>query len=149
MDTPDAPTQSLVQLFDDVARRHPQRIAVEVPPTPTRPQRQTTTYKELAQWADTLSSALTPVATQDAIVAVLLGRDTAALYAAQLAALKAGLAFTCLDHKFPDQHLRRILEDARPVALISDTEGLSRLRTLASNTLAIDVNAPPAGVQPD
>jgi non-ribosomal peptide synthetase-like protein len=140
MDALDVGMPSLVERFEEVTRRHAERIAVEVPAGANRPARCMTTYAELGRWADGLSAALGSVAGgEEAIVAILLGRETAALYAAQIGVLKAGMAFTCLDPKFPDQHIGRILEDARPVALVSDAAGLERLRRLGSEAQAIDV----------
>src|SRR3954470_17689911 len=117
MDALDAAAGSLVHLFDDVADRHADRVAIELPPGAARPDRQTTTYTQLQAWADAVAAALGPVASTDAIVAVHLGRAAASLYAAQLGAFRAGMAFTCLDPKFPDDHIRRVLEDAQPAAI--------------------------------
>lgn len=141
MDALDVVIPSLVERFAEVTRRYAERIAVEAPAGANRPERYTTTYAQLWGWADVLSAALAGIsAGEEAIVAILLGRETAALYAAQIGVLKAGMAFTCLDPKFPDEHIGRILDDARPVAVVSDAAGLERLRRLGSEGHAIDVD---------
>ncbi|MCU0871945.1 MAG: AMP-binding protein, partial [Pirellulaceae bacterium] len=117
----------LHQIFAAVARQHADRVAVEVPPGRSRPQRLRVTYAELGRQADAVASALRPLVRRDAIAAILLPRDTPALYAAQLGVLQAGAAFMCLDPAFPDAHLRSVLEDAGAVALVTDAPGRQRL----------------------
>jgi non-ribosomal peptide synthetase component F len=85
---------------------------------------------------DRIAGALAPFVRPDAIVAILLSRDSAALYAAQLGVLKAGGAFCCLDPRFPDEHLSAVLDNAGAVALITDAAGRARL-------LAMGVPTPP------
>src|SRR5262249_39420725 len=79
--------------------------------------------------------------------AIFLPRDTPALYAAQLGALKAGAAYTCLDPRFPDDHLRAVLHDADAVALLTDPAGLDRVAGWTTPPLVlVDPESPaPAG----
>src|SRR5262245_26660441 len=113
----------LHHVFDAVARRHPARVAIEVPPGASRPHALRVTYAELLRQADAVAGALRPLARRDAVVAILLPRESPSLYAAQLGVLKAGAAYTCLDPKFPDAHLRGVLDDADAVALVTDPDG--------------------------
>lgn len=133
MTMPDADDRRplLHDIFYETAARFPDRVAVDVPPDPSdRPDRVLVTYRELARRADDLAAWLQPVAARDAVVAVLVPRESPDLYAAQLGAMAAGAAYTCLDAGFPDDHIRRILENAGPVAAVADEGGASRLRQL-------------------
>ena len=59
-------------------------------------------------------------------MAILLPRRSEHLYGSQLAVLKAGAAYTCIDPAFPDEQLRSILEDSETVALLTDDDGIER-----------------------
>jgi non-ribosomal peptide synthetase-like protein len=63
------------------------------------------------------------------------------LYAAQLAVLKAGAAFTCIDLSFPDAQLQTIVNDASAAAILTDSAGLTRVQRLGLRVPAIDVVA--------
>jgi non-ribosomal peptide synthetase-like protein len=117
----------LHQIFATVAGHHADRVAVEVPPGRSRPQRLQVTYAELGRQADAVASALRSLVRRDVIAAILLPRDTPALYAAQLGVLQAGAAFLCLDPAFPDEHLGSVLEDAGAAVLVTDAHGRQRL----------------------
>ena len=121
----------LHQWFEAVARRHPDRVAVEVPPGLDRLDRERVTYAELGRRAADLAARLRPLARRDAVIAVLLPRESPDLYAAQLAILGSGAAFTCLDPRFPDGQLAAVLVDAAPVALMTDGPGRQRLAGIA------------------
>ncbi|MEW5983749.1 MAG: amino acid adenylation domain-containing protein, partial [Acidobacteriota bacterium] len=120
----------LHRLFDEVAGRCPDRVAVDIPPGQGRRERQQITYAELQHQADAIAAALAGVVGREGIVAVFLGRETPALYAAQIGVLKSGGSFTSIDPLFPDEHVRRILDDADPAAVITTQEGRARLGTI-------------------
>jgi len=136
-----AETLLLHDIFDSVALRYPDNIALDIPPGPSRPNRAMVTYSQLQRHADAMAAALRPLVRPDAIVAILLPRDAPALYAAQLAVLKSGAAFTCIDPIFPDEHLRAVLDDSDAVAIITNSCG--RKRTEAAGAPA------PAFIDPD
>ena len=143
-----------------VVGRAPDAIAIEVPPGQGRPQRQSLTYAQLDAAASQLAQQLAPrVAEQgnkarEAIVALLIARNSPLLYVAQIAVLRAGGAFTCLDPSFPDDRLGEILEDAWPVAVLADLAGCERLGGFAlAEGLVMDAEAlmrtePPEAVLP-
>lgn len=56
----------------------------------------------------------------------MLPRRSEHLYSSQLAVLKAGAAYTCLDPSFPDDQLRDILLDSQAMALLTDDDGMGR-----------------------
>ncbi|MBI5851014.1 MAG: AMP-binding protein [Planctomycetes bacterium] len=133
--------------FAAAARRFGDRIAVDVPPGTGRPGRTTTTYAELARMAARLEQRLAPIAERDRIVAILLPRDSASVYAAQLAVNASGMAFLCLDVAFPDAHLRYVLDDSHAVLVLTDERGAARLRACgvaADLVLDVDGDAPAA-----
>src|SRR6185295_6630269 len=135
----------LHDIFADVVRRHPDRIAIDVPPSERRPERRTVTYAQLEGHATSLAHEIAPaVDGPDRIVVVLLPRDSEHLYAAQLGTLQAGAAFACIDPKFPDGQVRTILEDAEPVAIVTDASGRERLASLGVRARVIDVRDVPA-----
>jgi non-ribosomal peptide synthetase-like protein len=117
-------------IFRAAARRHGERVAVEVPPGSGRPGRVRLRYAELARRAEALAGRLGPHVQADSIVAVLLGRADVDLYVAQLAVLGAGGAFTCLDPRSPDAQLAAVLADARPVTVLTDAPGRARLAAI-------------------
>ena len=130
----------LHDIFADVVRRHPDRIAIDVPPSARRPSRRTVTYAELDRQSTALAHSLAAaIAAPDRIVVVLLPRDSEHVYAAQLGALKAGAAFTCVDPVFPDGQVQTIIEDAQPVAVVTDAAGCERLARLGTRVRTLDV----------
>ena len=114
---------------------------MDVPPGPDRPLRRTTTYAELEAMAQGMARILRPRMGPDAIVAIHLGRDTEHLYAAQLAVLQAGGAYTCIETSFPDEQVLAILSDAEPVAILTDTDGATRLTRLYPGSPVLEVGA--------
>lgn len=144
----------LHEYFERSAGLWADRVALDVPPGPQRPQRRILTYAELHGRANLLACRLAPLVERECVVAVLLPRNDVHLYVAQLAVLKAGAAYTCIDPIFPDEQIREILEDSEAVALLTDATGHERARALgfdAERTLdatahhpAIPVAVPPS-----
>ena len=121
---------TLPAFFADIAARAPDRVALEIPAGKDRPQAQALTYAELDDQSDRIALHLAPRLGGEGIVALLLPRTSPLLYVAQLAVLKAGGAFTCLDPSFPDERMQEILDDAAPVAVLTlgaDADRLARL----------------------
>jgi len=118
----------LHELFAAAARQHPEGAAIEVPPQRAGAARVSVSYRELGRRAERVAAAVAPHASADAVIAVLLPRQDPQLYAAQLGILQAGAAFTCLDPRFPDAHLREVVAEA--AAVVSDAAGRRRLAGL-------------------
>ncbi len=108
----------LHEVFAATAREHPRRIAIEVPPGANRPDRVKVSYAEVDTAADELAARLRPLISGECIVAIHLPRKSPDLYIAQLAVLKAGAAFTCIDPAFPPERAAEILDDSGAVALL-------------------------------
>ncbi|MHB8839515.1 MAG: AMP-binding protein, partial [Gemmatimonadaceae bacterium] len=112
--------------FTRAAARWPHHVAVDVPPGRLRPHRHRTTYAELDRQSNAVARALAPFVAGECIVAILLPRTGAYLYASQIGVMKAGAAYTCFDLAFPDERLRDTFADAQPAALLTDALGRAR-----------------------
>ena len=119
------PHPLLTEVFAASAARYPSEIAIDIPPARGRPVRQTLTYAELDVSVQALSKRIAArIAGLDApIVAILLPRSTPWLWTAQLAVLRAGGAYTCLDPAFPDARMCEVIEDAACSLLLTDADG--------------------------
>lgn len=129
----------LHQYFERAAERWPDRIAVDVPPGISRPHRRLVSYRELQQQSDGLAGRLRGLVTEECVVAILLARRSEHLYGSQLAALKAGAAYTCIDPAFPDEQMRAILDDSQAAALLTDNDGLLRAERIGFSGRVFDV----------
>ena len=137
-------TRFLHELLAYTASQYPDHIAIEVPEGHLRPERYTVSYARFAAQTRAFSTRLSFVAGPGHIIAILLPRDSADLYCAQLAILQSGAAFVCVDPLFPDQQIRFILEDADVSALITNTSGKERCENagiLVPVTIDINVSA--------
>ena len=88
------PDSLLHDFFERSVRRSPESVAVEIPPGSGHPIRVQVTFAELARQADALARELTVWIVRESVVAILLPRNSALLYAAQLAVMKAGAGYT-------------------------------------------------------
>jgi non-ribosomal peptide synthetase-like protein len=115
----------LHEIFERTARNVPGETAIEIPPAGSAPRRRFT-YAEIDALANALAARLAPFITGEGVVAILLPRRDHLLYVAQLAVLKAGGAYTCIEPGLPAERARFILEDSRAVAAIvsPETRGL-------------------------
>lgn len=130
----------LHQFFDVTVTRWPNIVAIDVPPGINRPMRTKLTYAELSRQAEAIAHCLQPSVTGECVVAILLPRCSGLLYAAQLAVLKAGAAYTCMEPTFSDQRIREVLDDAKPVVLLTDAAGVARWSGIATTTRMIDAD---------
>ena len=73
-----------------------------------------------------MASFLGSFVTGECAIAILLPRSTEYLYSSQLAVLKSGAAYVCIDTAAPDDQLWDILVDSNAIALLTDDEGLAR-----------------------
>lgn len=115
----------LHDFFARSARRWPDVPALDIPPAQGRRQRTTLSYAELDRAAELVAHSLDLTA-DGWIVAILLPRTAGGLYAAQLAALRSGAAYVCIDPAFPDEQVHHILRDSSATVLITDSEGQRR-----------------------
>jgi non-ribosomal peptide synthetase-like protein len=138
-----APAPTLLhEFFERAAKRWPEHTAVEVPPSPSRPTRRTISYGEFDRRANALANRLREFVTQECVVAILLPRTSERIYLSQLAILKAGAAYCCIDPILPDSQVRRIIADACPTVVLTDATGIDRIHQIEPGKVcALDVAA--------
>ena len=129
--------ENLHGFFDRAVAQWPDRLAVDVPAGMARSERIAVTYSELAEQANVLAQSLGPWVDRECVVGICLPRDSSLLYAAQLAVLRSGAAYTCLDPSFPDERLRVVLQDAGVVAVMTNPAGAGRVSAAVSNSVGI------------
>lgn len=112
--------------FERTARQWPERIAVDVPPGICRAARRLVTYRELEHQCDLIARSLHSFVSGECVVAIMFPRRSEHLYSSQLAVLKAGAAYTCIDPSFPDDQLCDIVRDSEAVAFLTDDDGMAR-----------------------
>ncbi|EFE75804.1 amino acid adenylation domain-containing protein [Streptomyces filamentosus] len=129
-------------LFEQIAARHPERIAVSDAGVRL-------TYRELNTRANRLARLLlTRGAGPETRVGVLLPRGHEAVTAI-LAVLKTGACYVPLDPDYPAERVRYMVEDASPVCVVSrdgvDTGGLDAPALRIPSAAAEEPGADPAG----
>jgi non-ribosomal peptide synthetase-like protein len=139
-----AACRTLVDVWARAVRLGGDRPAVEVPAGDGRAQAIAISYRGLDAWSARLAERLAPLVRRERVVAILASRAGAAVYAAQLAAMKAGAGYVYLDGSFPDDRLRFMLEDADVAAVLCDADGdrrAARLGVDAARRVAIGAAA--------
>lgn len=106
-------------LFEQQARLTPDAIALEVPPYCGDSRRVRLSYAQLDAAAEALACRLSPFITGECVVAIVLPRTGTALFTAQLAVMKAGAAWTCIEPDSPGERLRFLLADSGAVAVVA------------------------------
>ena len=107
----------LHEIFERSAAQFPTLTALSVPETG-----ESLSYSELDQQANQLASVIGDYLSKaDQTVAVHLPQDSSTVVALHLAILKAGATQCFIDPDAPDELCWRVLEDAQPALLISDT----------------------------
>lgn len=119
--------QLLNALFEQQVQATPNAIALDVPPHPGQPGRVRLSYAQLDAEAEALAARLAPHVSGECVVAIVIPRTGADLYVAQLAVLKAGAAYTCIEPGSPPERLRFLLEDSRAVAVVAGAPELPLL----------------------
>jgi amino acid adenylation domain-containing protein len=141
--------QLLHHLFHSAAERWPNNIAVDVPPGPSRSSRRTISYAQLSRDADAIASQLGRPHDAERIVAIMLPRDSHLLYAAQLAVLRAGAAYVCLDPSHPVAHMAHIARDSGAVCLLTTKPLMATATAAIAANRVLDVASllrdPPSG----
>lgn len=123
-----APIEFLYEFLERVVKSFPEAVAIDVPPGRGRPERMILTYSQLQDRVDHLARCIHQAVGIPHTVAILLPRTSPDIYIAQIAVLKAGGAYLCLDAAFPDAQIQQVFEDAEPSLILSDEEGFARLQ---------------------
>src|SRR3954451_17527551 len=118
----------LHRLIEDQVRRTPESPAVAF-------EGQTLTYGELNRRADALAARLVDLGVgPDALVALLLPRSLETIVGI-VGILKAGGAYLPIDAGHPAARINFVLEDARPVVLLTESTLLDALPHTVPSTL--------------
>ncbi len=117
-------------MFERTALAHPDAVAIDVPPAASRSRRDQLTYGEVRARAAALAARLAPLVEGECIVAIALPRDSADIYVAQLAVMRAGAAYSCFAPDLPEDRARFLLEDSRAAAVIARPEDFERFAVL-------------------
>ncbi len=130
--------------FDRRAREGPDDIALDIPPGDGRTERITLTYRALSARSASAQRRLAARIHGESLVALLLPRTTTDTYATQLAVLRSGAAYVCIDPSFPDDRIGALLADAAPVAVVTNAIGAARVARMGvPEDYVIDVDAEP------
>jgi non-ribosomal peptide synthetase-like protein len=114
----------LTEIFSRSAARFPDLPALQIPHTG-----ESLTFAELDARADKVAAALTPFLTgPDQVVAVAMAQDNWQIVASHLGILRAGGTAMFLDTTLPDALITHMLNDARPVVVL--TRGQATFRDL-------------------
>jgi amino acid adenylation domain-containing protein/non-ribosomal peptide synthase protein (TIGR01720 family) len=133
----DVPPALLPAMFAESVRRRPDRVAL-------RCGAQTLSYRELDGRVGRLAAALrVRGAGPETVIGIALPRGTELVVAA-LAVARAGAAYLPLDPDHPADRLSYMLQDARPLLVITDAATSAALPDTGVRRLLIDETAEPA-----
>ncbi|AEH46247.1 amino acid adenylation domain protein [Parageobacillus thermoglucosidasius C56-YS93] len=126
------PEESFLQLFEKQAERIPEAIAVIC-------EDQALSYTELNQQANRLAHFLMEYGVgPEQYVALALPRS-AEMVIAMLAVLKTGAAYLPLDLDYPEERIAFMLEDTKPVCIVTSSSVQSKLSHFPScSTIILD-----------
>lgn len=114
----------LSDVFSRSAARYPHLIALQIPHT-----REALTFAELDSGAEKVAAAISRYLNgPDQVVAVAMSQDNWQIVACHLGILRAGGTVMFLDTTLPDALITHMLNDARPVLVL--TRGTSAFRDL-------------------
>jgi non-ribosomal peptide synthetase component F len=134
--------QWLPDVFSRSARRFPDHTALQIPHTG-----EALTFAELDAEAEKVAAALSRFLTgPDQVVAVAMAQDNWQIVACHLGVLKAGGTVMFLDTTLPDALITHILEDARPVVIL--TRGQDSFRGLPTLDVLALPDELPRSAQP-
>ena len=114
----------LADIFSRSAARYPNHTALQIPQTG-----ESLTFAELDARAESIAAALSAYLDgPDQVVAVAMSQDNWQIVAAHLGVLKAGGTLMFLDTTLPDALITHMLNDAKPVVIL--TRGEAQFRDL-------------------
>ena len=114
----------LTEIFSSTAKTFPDLTALQIPHTG-----ESLTFAQLDARAEEIAAAISPHLTgPDQVVAVAMSQDNWHIVASHLAILKAGGTLMFLDTTLPDAMITHMLNDARPVLVL--TRGQDQFRDL-------------------
>jgi non-ribosomal peptide synthetase-like protein len=122
----------LTEVFSRSAEKYPNFTALQIPHSGV-----SLTFAELDAYAENVAAAVQPFLTgPDQVVAVAMSQDNWQIVAAHLGVLRAGGTLVVLDTALPDTLITHMINDARPVVVLTRGQGKFRdLPTLDVLTL--------------
>jgi amino acid adenylation domain-containing protein len=126
----DETEQTIAARFERQAERHARRVAV-------RTKRHEWTYAELDAEAGRAAAAVVAACGEGSGRAALLFEHDAPMLAGVLGALKANKTYVPLDARRPPASLAQVLEDARPLVLLTDDANAPLAAELAGAGLPV------------
>ncbi|MBE0377181.1 non-ribosomal peptide synthetase [Pseudoalteromonas prydzensis] len=109
----------LEQLFDDIAHRYPNKIAVVQ-------NDEQLTYKELEQKSNQLANWINEQTSNNQAPIGLAYKSSPAFIIAMLAVLKAGRAYMPLDRTYPQSRLRQMIELSKMEFALTDHQSFAK-----------------------
>src|SRR5712675_517776 len=126
-----APARCLHHLFEEQARRAPERAALVF-------EEQRLSYAELDLRAGRLASWLQGQGAGPEVLVGLIMERSLEMMVGMLAILKAGAAYLPIDADFPEARVKFILEDSGAKLLLTQASVLPRLPQGAAQALCVD-----------
>src|SRR5437667_6032931 len=125
----------IVEQFERVARRHPNRIAVTDSDT-------SLSYAELWDGLSGLAETIAGETRPGELIGIVL--PTCSMFPlAMLACLAAGRPFVALDPQYPGNWLEQVLEDARPALIIGREDVLGGVEAVAPTARVVHLTGLP------
>jgi len=133
----------LGEVFSRSAKKYPDFTALQIPHSG-----EALSFAELDARAEQVAAALSSFLTgPDQVVAVAMAQDNWQIIASHLGILKAGGTLMFLDTSLPDALISYMLDDARPVVIL--TRGQKQFRDLPTlDVLSLPGNLPPSEPPP-
>ena len=127
----------LTEVFSRSAEKYPNFTALQIPHSG-----ESLTFAELDAHAENVAAAVQPLLTgPDQVVAVAMSQDNWQIVAAHLGVLRAGGTLVVLDTTLPDALITHMINDARPVVVL--TRGQGKFRDLPTlDVLTLPERAP-------
>jgi amino acid adenylation domain-containing protein len=121
---------SILKQFDDVASRHPERVAIVDGDGET-------TFESLARTSRTVAVGLRAAGVGKGDVVGLLFERSSNFVSAVLAVLRSGGAYLPLDLDHPDERLAYAVRDAGAAAILTSSETSDRARRLGGQPITL------------
>lgn len=125
------PNMTLHEVFELEAVQKAQKTAVVYEDS-------TLTYRELNERANRMAHQLKhEIAPRPNDLIAFIMDKSEHMMVSILAVWKTGAAYVPIDPLFPDDRIRYIIEDTKPVAVIADTRYISRTKEMAQSTVSV------------
>jgi amino acid adenylation domain-containing protein len=133
-----SPLDTIDRLFEHQVDREPNRIAVQLDADKV-------TYGELDRYANQLARRIRKTCdlTHNRLIALCFERSVEMIIA-MLAVVKAGAAYVPIDPAYPAERIRTTLEDANPVALLTQRPLVAKLPSVGKPVICVDRDPDPA-----